>query len=253
MNISRAASRWRVRLSYPFALVVLLLAEPTPRSILVGAAVGALGLLVRGYAAGYLHKQKVLTVSGPYAYTRNPLYLGSAILAAGAALATHSWASALILCAYFGFFYSIVMKREEQELRLQHGAAFEEYARAVPLFVPRLTPARFSSAGEPPFSMEQYKKNREYRAVLGFLLLLAVLFFEWRLRLPFSYHQIAARYKAAYFQVLSVGENMHSSLSIGAQDLHLRFFESLQQFAARMPIRIILTGRNDGHTRLRRL
>jgi Phospholipid methyltransferase len=184
MNIARAASRWRVRLSYPLAVLVLLLAEPTPRSILVGAAVGILGLLVRARAAGYLDKQKVLTITGPYAYTRNPLYLGSAILAAGAAIAMHSWISGLILCGYFAVFYSIVMKREEQELRMQHGAAFDEYARAVPLFLPRLRPAKLSATASPPFSFEQYKKNREYRAAVGFLLLLVVLVVEWRLSLP---------------------------------------------------------------------
>src|SRR5467141_2775038 len=110
--------RWRVRLGYPLAIAVLYFSLPIPRSILVGALAGALGLLVRAYAAGYLHKQEVLTVTGPYAYTRNPLYLGSAILALGAGIATCSWISALILIVYFALFYSIVMRREESELRL---------------------------------------------------------------------------------------------------------------------------------------
>jgi len=95
--------------------------------------------------AGYLQKQEVLTVSGPYAYTRNPLYLGSAILALGTGIATRSWISALILVVYFAVFYSIVMQREAKELNLRHAASFEEYARAVPLFIPRLTAARLST------------------------------------------------------------------------------------------------------------
>ena len=93
------SSRWRVRLGYPLAIVVLLFARPTPRSILYGALVGVVGLWLRAFAAGYLHKQEVLTVTGPYAYTRNPLYLGSAILALGAGIATHSWISVAILVA----------------------------------------------------------------------------------------------------------------------------------------------------------
>src|SRR5205814_7386032 len=126
--------RWRVRLGYPLAIAVLYLSRPTPRSIFLGAMVGVIGLWLRVYAAGYLHKQEVLTVTGPYAFTRNPLYLGSSILALGAAIATRSWISASLLILYFAIFYSMVMRREEKELYARHGAAFEEYARTVPLF-----------------------------------------------------------------------------------------------------------------------
>ncbi len=174
--------RWRVRLSYPLAILVLWFARPTPSSILWGAPVGVLGLLIRALAAGHLHKQEVLTVTGPYAYTRNPLYLGSAILTVGAAVAMHSWISAVILCGYFALFYSIVMRREETELRGHHGAAFDQYAKTVPLFFPRLTPARPSFAGTGLFSSAQYKKNHEYQAAIGFVLLLAVLLLIWWVR-----------------------------------------------------------------------
>src|SRR5947207_11102729 len=123
--------RLRVRLCYPLAIALIYFSRPTPTSILVGALTGIIGLGVRAYAAGYLHKQEVLTIAGPYAYTRNPLYLGSAILALGAGIATRSGISAFILIVYFAVFYSIVMRREENELRLRHRASFEEYARAV--------------------------------------------------------------------------------------------------------------------------
>lgn len=166
--------RWRVRLGYPLAVAVLWFARPAPRSILLGALVGGFGLVIRAYAAGYLHKQEVLTVTGPYAYTRNPLYLGSAVLALGAAIATQSWVSASILLLYFAIFYFMVMRREEKELHLKHGAAFEEYARTVPLFLPRLRPARLGESSA-AFSFEQYGENREWKAAVGFLLLLGVL------------------------------------------------------------------------------
>jgi protein-S-isoprenylcysteine O-methyltransferase Ste14 len=181
MNWEQFASRWRVRLSYPLAIVLLWLAQPTPPAIVCGAFVGAIGLIVRAYAAGYLRKQQVLTTGGPYAYTRNPLYLGSAILAAGAAIAMRSWLSAFLLAAYFALVYAAVMKREEQELRIQHGAAFDQYARSVPLFLPRLTP-NLSTPAAGAFSFAQYKRNREYRAAIGFLLLLVLLWEIWRLR-----------------------------------------------------------------------
>jgi protein-S-isoprenylcysteine O-methyltransferase Ste14 len=114
VNAAAFFARWRVRLGYPLAVVILVLARPTPRSILAGGLVGTIGLLVRTLAAGYLRKQQVLTVTGPYAYTRNPLYFGSAILALGAAIATRSWISAALLCGYFALFYPMVMRREEQ-------------------------------------------------------------------------------------------------------------------------------------------
>lgn len=167
--------RWRVRLGYPLAATVLWFARPAPLSILLGALVGALGLLIRAYAAGYLHKQEVLTVTGPYAYTRNPLYLGSAVLALGAAIATRSWISAVILLLYFAIFYSMVMRREETELRMRYSSAFEQYAGAVPLFLPRLRPAKLAGASPGTFSFAQYRKNHEWQAALGFLLLIAAL------------------------------------------------------------------------------
>lgn len=175
-------TRWRVRLGYPLAVVALLFARPTPRSMLYGAAIGFVGLLLRAYAAGYLRKQEVLATCGPYAYTRNPLYFGSALLTLGAAIAANSWVSAILLCAYFAAFYSVVMSREEEELRVQHGASFEAYSRAVPLFLPRLFPAKLGEFRGGSFSLSQYKKNREYRAGVGFLLLLALFLAVWRLR-----------------------------------------------------------------------
>jgi len=124
-------ARWRVRLGYVLVVVVLFLARPNPRSILLGAAIGLLGLAVRAWAAGYLHKQEVLTVTGPYAYTRNPLYFGSSILALAAAIAMRSWIAAAILIFYFALVYSFVMRREEMELRAKHGTGFDAYAARV--------------------------------------------------------------------------------------------------------------------------
>jgi protein-S-isoprenylcysteine O-methyltransferase Ste14 len=180
--MSQAAAlfaRWRVRLGYVLAIFVLWFAKPTPRSIAFGALVGVIGLCIRACAAGYLHKQSLLTVTGPYAFTRNPLYLGSSILALGAGIATRSWISAAILVVYFALVYAVVMRREENELLIQHGEAFRSYAAAVPLFFPRMTPARLQGSSEGSFSLTQYKKNHEYEAAVGFLLLLLVFVLKW--------------------------------------------------------------------------
>ncbi len=176
--------RWRVRLGYPLAVVVLLVSSPTPRSILVGGLVGVPGLFLRAYAAGFLRKHEALTVAGPYSYTRNPLYLGSAILALGAGIASKSWLSVAILLIYFAIFYSSVIRREERELHMRHGAAFEEYARTVPLFLPSLKPAKLSVESGGSFSFAQYKKNSEWRTAVGFLLVLSGFLVMWHLTLP---------------------------------------------------------------------
>jgi protein-S-isoprenylcysteine O-methyltransferase Ste14 len=176
-------ARWRVRLGYILALFVLWFARPTPEYVAFGAAIGMAGLWLRAYAAGYLHKQEILTVTGPYAYTRNPLYLGSAMLALGAGVATRSWISGAILLIYFAVVYSVVMRREEGELLGHHGAAFRYYAKTVPLFLPRMTAAKIPGSGAGQFSVAQYKKNHEYQAAFGYLLLLGALLALWRLRL----------------------------------------------------------------------
>src|SRR5882724_7393995 len=127
-NAAAVFARWRVRLGYILAVFVLWFARPTPKYVGIGAAVGLIGLWLRAYAAGYLHKQEKLTVTGPYAYTRNPLYLGSTILALGAGVATRSWISSAILLIYFAVVYSVVMRREEGELFQHHGRSFKDYA-----------------------------------------------------------------------------------------------------------------------------
>ena len=182
-------ARWRVRIGYLLAVVVLWISRPNPHSILIGAAIGIIGLIIRACAAGYLHKQSILTTTGPYAYTRNPLYFGSSLMAVGAAVAMNSIASAALLLIYFALVYTFVMHREELELRVHHGPAFDAYAQSVPRFFPRLTPVQQSTVStldqsEIPtggFSFAQYRKNHEHQAALGFLFLLLVLVIVWRL------------------------------------------------------------------------
>jgi protein-S-isoprenylcysteine O-methyltransferase Ste14 len=180
--VSDFFTRCRVRLAYPTALAVFWFARPIPLVIILGALVGGIGLCIRASAAGYLRKQETLAIAGPYAYTRNPLYLGSGFLMAGLALAAYSWISSILSVGYFTVFYLAVMRREEEELRRRFGSAFEEYARAVPIFFPSLTPSR-RSAGSATFSWMQYRKNREYRAAAGFLFILGLLVLIWSFRL----------------------------------------------------------------------
>lgn len=177
--------RWRVRTGYPVAILFLLLASPTPRAILIGALVAFLGLAIRGYASGYLRKDRELATCGPYARTRNPLYFGSAILAAGFGIAGQSvWAGALV-AAYFAIFYYAVMRNEEEDLRKRFGAPFDEYAARVPLFFPAFI-ARGGPGGS-AFSWAQYSRNREYQALIGTLLGVGVMWARMYVRHRFGY------------------------------------------------------------------
>jgi protein-S-isoprenylcysteine O-methyltransferase Ste14 len=157
---------------YPVGIAAFWFARPQMKWLLSGAGIAILGLLLRGYAAGHLRKHKQLAVSGPYAFTRNPLYLGSVLLAAGFSVASHSWISTLLLAAYLAIFYPVVIRREQAELHTLYGAAFVEYASKVPAFWPRLSPAMASTER---FSWPLYRLNREYEAAVGLAVAMAIL------------------------------------------------------------------------------
>lgn len=171
-------ARWRVPVGYPVALACFWLAEPTPRSLVTGAAVAVVGLLIRAAAAGHLRKGEQLATTGPYAWTRNPLYFGSAFLAAGFAIAAWSAWVVLLVGGYFLAFYPAVMRREEHDLRRRFGPDFEAYAARVPLFFPRLRAPEEEAAGE--FSWKVYLRNREYRAALGLAVVILLLWLRMR-------------------------------------------------------------------------
>jgi protein-S-isoprenylcysteine O-methyltransferase Ste14 len=164
--------RWRVRVGYPVGIAAFWFAKPRLMWLLCGVGIAMCGLLVRGYAAGHLRKHKQLAISGPYAFTRNPLYLGSVLLAAGFSVASHSWISTLLLAAYLAIFYPVVIRREQTELITLYGAAFVEYVSQVPAFWPRLSRA-FPSAER--FSWSLYRQNREYEAAVGLAVAMAIL------------------------------------------------------------------------------
>ena len=162
----------RLRVPGGFVLVAafLWLSDPTPSSLLYGLPVSLLGLWLRGWAAGHLAKNERLTTSGPYAWVRNPLYLGTLTTAAGVAIASRRWSLALLFAGVFVLIYLPVVELEEQYLRVLF-PAFGEYAAAVPMLLPR--GPRSSCACN--FRWSLYLHNREYQALAGFLAGAAVL------------------------------------------------------------------------------
>ena len=164
---SKIARRIRVPLGFLFAVLYFCLARPTWRSIFFGAIGIAAGLIVRALASGHVRKNEALATSGPYAYTRNPLYLGSLVMGLGFCLAARSWWVGVALGLMFFAIYVPVIRDEEAFLRKTF-PEFEEYARRVPRMVPRLIRARSTSEEAPAgFSWDLYFKHREYNALLG--------------------------------------------------------------------------------------
>ncbi|HZQ42897.1 MAG TPA: isoprenylcysteine carboxylmethyltransferase family protein [Acidobacteriaceae bacterium] len=164
----KIARRARVPLGFVVAAVFLIFARPTWTTLVWGLVLVLPGLWLRGYAAGYVKKNAELTRTGPYAYTRNPLYLGSMSIAAGFAVAAGRWWLVVLLVAMFLAIYVPTILSEEEFLRGTF-PPFEEYAQRVPRLLPRLTPARFADTerGMGRFSHERYRHHREYNASIG--------------------------------------------------------------------------------------
>jgi hypothetical protein len=183
VNSNDWISRWqrlarRIRVPLGFAIAVLYLFElwrraPRPAAIAWSLALVLPGLWLRGYAAGYVKKNRELTQTGPYAHTRNPLYLGSILIAAGFAVALLSWPICLALAFMFLIIYIPVIASEERFLRATF-SDFEAYCRRVPRLIPRITPGKPPAASEAVtevtsgnFSFALYLRHREYNAAIG--------------------------------------------------------------------------------------
>jgi protein-S-isoprenylcysteine O-methyltransferase Ste14 len=157
----------RLRVPGGFLLVAAFawLSQPSVHSLACGLPVGVLGLLVRGWAAGHLEKNTRLAETGPYAYVRNPLYIGTLLVAGGLVAASRRWILAAIFAAMFLLVYLPVIQLEEQHLRKLF-PEYDSYARQVPALIPRL---RRPGQATHHFRWKLYFRNEEYQALIGFV------------------------------------------------------------------------------------
>jgi protein-S-isoprenylcysteine O-methyltransferase Ste14 len=168
----RVLQRFRVPMGFLFAIVFLVFARPGGLSLVAGGIIALIGLLIRAWASGHIRKNTELAISGPYAHTRNPLYLGSFFLAAGFAIASGLWWPPVLFCALFLIVYFPVMNVEKADVHEIFGKDYEEYEANVPLFFPRLTPWKKSND---KFDFQLYLNYREYRAAFGLIFALGIL------------------------------------------------------------------------------
>lgn len=178
MSLSNLAKTLRLPLGFLLAGLYLLLAPRyvTSRSLAIGAAVALVGLLVRAWASGHIMKNDRLATSGPYAFTRNPLYFGSFLIAVGFATAAH-WALVAIVALFFLLIYAPTMAREKANISGRFPDAYAQYEQNVPAFFPR--PSPWGGQGMPAegvgFSFALYMRHGEWKAALGYLGAIAFL------------------------------------------------------------------------------
>lgn len=156
-------ARLRVPLGFVFGVLVLVLARPTWRAIAMGAAIGMIGEAIRIWAAGHLEKSREVTMSGPYRYTRHPLYVGSSVMAAGVAVGSNSLWVALIVALHMTATIVAAVRTEEAFLRERFGDAYDAYAE------------RRAPAMKRRFSLARAWRNKEYRAMAGLVLAIVLL------------------------------------------------------------------------------
>ena len=165
-------ARMRVALGFVFGVLVLILAQPTGRSLLVGMSIAALGELFRIWAAGHLHKSREVTASGPYRFVSHPLYVGSSVMGVGLAIACTSVLVALLIAIYLVTTLTAAIKSEEAFLRRTFGDQSDLYRSGV------AAKRRDRATARRRFSAAQAIANREYRAVVGFVI--ALLLLVWK-------------------------------------------------------------------------
>ena len=166
-------SRYRVPAGWAVGALVLALARPSPASLALGLLLAAFGEAVRLWASGHIEKTKSLATGGPYAHSRNPLYVGSLLLALGVAVAGASPWVVLAVSLYFLAFYPSVMREEEAFLAKKFGQEHAAWSSAVPIFWPRLTPGGPRASR---FDRARVRTNREWRTAAALPLLAALLF-----------------------------------------------------------------------------
>ncbi len=175
----KLAQKTRVPAGTILGVVFLLLMHPSVRSLWIGGAIALVGALLRLWAAGHIEKGRILTQGGPYAFTRNPLYLGSFFMALGIIIAGQSYWLLLPFGVFFAAFYYPVMRAEEQELLHGYGESFVQYAERVPLFFPDFRGVGHASS---TFLWSRVIQNREHHTLAGLIVAEAVLILLNRLR-----------------------------------------------------------------------
>lgn len=174
--------RWRIPLTWFFTVVVFYFARPSPLLLATGAVVALAGLFIRAWATGHISKNAELAVTGPYAHTRHPLYLGNFLIGAGLVVASGNFLAGGVCMVIVAYLYARFMREEERILGELFGIDHWFYSVAVPKFLPRLLPVQTGRSGKAAFDPAAYFRSGEYRALAGVLIFLGLLALRSRMK-----------------------------------------------------------------------
>lgn len=176
-NLVNTIYRWRVRCGLLAIILALILANPRLYSLVAGIILCTGGLLIRVWACGHLQKEDKLTTSGPYRYSRNPLYLGNLIIGLSVVIGAYSWWVLVIFIFYFGLFYPIVIDKEKKKMEKKFPQEYKNYQKKVPVFFPASKPHLKEEREK--FSWIIFKKNKEFRALGGALIFWIIMWIKY--------------------------------------------------------------------------
>ncbi|MBN2345858.1 MAG: isoprenylcysteine carboxylmethyltransferase family protein [Candidatus Aminicenantes bacterium] len=179
-NATEFLIRHRSFVGFLFLVAALWLATPNARSISIGFFIMMIGMFFRGWSSGYIDKDRELATQGPYSLTRNPLYFGNLLLAAGIAVAGNNWLTVLVCAAFYFPFFTFLIAVERRRMRSRFGSRYDEWARQANLFFPRIKRIDASN-----FNIAFYMKNREYRVFFYSLFVIAVLIVKYLRKIGF--------------------------------------------------------------------
>lgn len=179
-NATETLIKYRSLVGIIALIVVMVLATPDVRSIVIGFFVMMLGMFFRAWSSGYIDKDRALATAGPYSLSRNPLYFGNLLIGVGIAVASNNWLTALICAGYYVFFFTFLIVVERKRMKARFGARYEEWAREANLFFPKIKKIKNAN-----FNIALYMKNKEYRVLFYSLFVIAVLVVKFLKRIGF--------------------------------------------------------------------
>jgi isoprenylcysteine carboxyl methyltransferase (ICMT) family protein YpbQ len=179
-NVTETLIKYRSFIGILCLVVVLWLATPDVRSIGIGFFFIMIGMFFRAWSSGYINKDKELATEGPYSLTRNPLYFGNLLLAAGIAIASNNWLTVAICAVYYFSFFTFLIAVERKRLKSRFGQRYDDWAKQANLFFPRIKRIKKFD-----FNIAYYMKNKEYRVLFYSLLIIAVMVVKFLKKIGF--------------------------------------------------------------------
>ena len=188
-NISNIFFKYRSYTPIPFLVLMVIFAEPTISSMIIGFAIAISGELIRYWGVSWAGSETrttggvggtYLIISGPFAYVRNPLYVGNILLYTGIGIMSWSLFPYLQIVAllFFAVQYHFIVLEEEKYLKEKFGETYNKYVKNVPRFIPRFISYKDNTLEQPPYNPKAGLKS-ERRTLQAFILVSMIILIIW--------------------------------------------------------------------------